>query len=134
MKNFLYIIAMLVLLSSCRGQDEGLDSEQIAMQTLVDALTAINSHDYEAYFNTLDLGTDIDSIQQEVIMRTIIQHQDWQDKRKGAVADIKSVNADIICDSVFIVYYQLTFSDSTCEVSSQKMVRHGDIWKLRVRN
>lgn len=134
MKNLLCFVALLALLASCRGQEVEVDSGQQAKQALVDAITALNSHDYEAYYHALDFGCEIDSVQQTVILRTLIQHQSWQDQRKGQVADIRAVNADMICDSVLMVYYQLTFADSTQVVSSQKMVRHGGTWKLRVRN
>lgn len=134
MKNLLYIVVLSALLSSCWGQNVEVDSGQKAKQALVDALTAINIHDYDAYFQALDFGCEMDSVQKALMMRTFIQHQDWQDKHKGIVADIKAVSADMISDSVYMVYYQLTFSDSTCEVSSQKMVCYGDTWKLRVRN
>lgn len=134
MKYLLLTVVTLVLLTSCWMLQKEVNNEEQARQALLDALTAINSHDFESYYNSLDFGTEFDSVQKQVVLSTIMQHQDWQDKRKGLVADISTISLDLVSDSVCIIFYQLTFSDSTKEVSSQKMVRCDEKWKLRMRN
>ena len=47
---------------------------------------------------------------------------------------IVMASAGIMANLVDTVYYQYTFVDDTKEAGSQKMVRHGETWKIRLRN
>ncbi len=62
------------------------------------------------------------------------QHLGWRRSERAAVMSIDILEKVMEEDSVCTVYYQYTFADDTKEAGSQKMVRHGETWKLRLRN
>lgn len=129
-----YLLLGLVLLglSSCWG-DKRLPEDQ-AKAVLKESLTALQRHDVDTYINNVDFGTDMDSLQEAFMRHVLEQHQDRQDQLRGAVQGIEMIDAEMQGDSVCLVFYQLMFPDSTVEVASQKMVRVGEKWKIRVRN
>jgi len=123
---------VLLGLTSCWG-DKGLPEDQ-AKAVLKEALTALQRHDVDAYLRCVDFGTDMDSLQEVFMRRVLEQHQDRQDQLRGAVSGIDMIDAEMQGDSVCMVFYQMTFPDSMVEVASQKMIRVGKNWKIRLRN
>ncbi|MBQ6965959.1 MAG: hypothetical protein IJP82_09790 [Bacteroidaceae bacterium] len=125
---------LLVIGLSCLVSCQEKTFEEAAKETLKGALEALNRDDYDAYLQYVDFGTEMDSAQ-EVFMRNVLkQHLGWQRAERAAVVSIDMIDAQMQSDSVYTVYYQYTFADSTKEVASQKMVRHGEKWKIRLRN
>lgn len=116
--------------SSCRE----LTSEEKAKETLREALEALNQNDHDAYLQCVDFGTVMDSVQEAVMRDVLRQHLEWRRKERPSVVSIDMVDAKMHGDTICTVYYQYTFADSTKEVASQKMVRYGEDWKIRLRN
>lgn len=131
-KSCMLLGLVLLGLSSCRG-DKRLPEEQ-AKAVLKEALAALQRHDVDTYINNVDFGTDMDSLQETFMRHVLEQHQDRQDQLRGAVMGIDVIDAEMQGDSVCLVFYQMLFPDSTLEVASQKMIRVGERWKIRLRN
>ena len=129
MRRLKFLVMFLVLcLVACQEKSEG------PMHALQEALEALNREDYDTYLQHVDFGTTMDSTQQAAMRQVLRQHLGWRQSERAAVVAINMVEAKMLGDSICTVYYQYTFADSTKEVASQKMVRHGEIWKLRLRN
>lgn len=124
------LFCCLLCLSSCHE----LTLEEKAKATLKEALEALNRDDHDVYLKSVDFGTEMDSVQEAVMRDALRQHLEWQRKERPAVVSIDMVDSKMHGDSICTVYYQYTFADSTKEVASQKMVRYGEEWKIRLRN
>lgn len=119
---------LVLCLAACQEKSVG------PTYALQEALEALNREDYDTYLQHVDFGTTMDSTQQATMRQVLRQHLGWRQSERAAVVGINMVEAKMLGDSICTVYYQYTFADSTKEVASQKMVRHGEIWKLRLRN
>ena len=128
---FILSVLMLSILSGCNFRDN--DPAAVPKRVLLEALRHLETHDYDAYIENVDMRCLTDSQQTDIMLRALSQHQAWQEAKKGK-ADIDIVEAMMIGDTVCTVFYQLTFPDSTKEVSSQKMVLYDGQWRIRVRN
>lgn len=98
------------------------------------ALEALNQEDYDTYLKHVDFGAEMDSAQEASMRDALKQHLEWQRSEYASVMSIDIVDAKMRGDSICTVYYQYTFADGKKEVSSQKMVRQGEVWKIRLRN
>jgi hypothetical protein len=76
----------------------------------------------------------MDSTQVLYMKQALRQHLGWRRSERAAVVAIDVQDVKMQGDSICMVYYQYTFADGTKEVSSQKMVRYGEDWKIRLRN
>ena len=101
---------------------------------LMKALEALNQEDYDAYLHRVDFGTEMDSVQTSYMKEALRQHLGWRRSERAAVMSIDILEKVMEEDSVCTVYYQYTFADDTKETGSQKMVRNGETWKIRLRN
>lgn len=128
MKKVGIILVCLLCLVSCE------EKEREPEVVLKNALEALNREDYDAYLQRVDWGVEMDSTQTLYMKRTLRQHVGWRRSERAAVVAIDVQDVKMQGDSVCTVYYQYTFADGTNEVSSQKMVRYGEDWKLRLRN
>ena len=123
------VISLFVLcLVSCEEQKHEPED------TLKSALVALNEGNYDAYLQRVDFGADMDSAQMASMKDVLRQHLGWRRSERAAVVSIDIVDAKMQGDSISTVYYQYTFANNTTEVGSQKMVRYGEEWKLRLRN
>ena len=130
------VAVMCMLLSSCLSscwQRSELPEDQ-AKIALREALTALQQRDVDGYMQRVDLGCDMDSVQENLVRHALEQHQDRQDRVRGAAIALDMIDAEMCGDSVCLVFYQMVFPDSTAEVACQKMVRVGSEWKIRPRN
>ena len=118
----------LLCLVSCE------EKEREPEVVLKNALEALNREDYDAYLQRVDWGVEMDSTQTLYMKQALRQHVGWRRSERAAVVSIDVQDVKMQGDSVCTVYYQYTFADGTNEVSSQKMVRYGEDWKLRLRN
>ncbi len=109
-------------------------SEEVAKATLKAALTALDEGNYDAYLQHVDLGMELDSARKSFMDSLLRQHVGWRRSERAAVVAIDMVDATMQGDSICTVYCQYTFADSTKEVLSQKMVKQGEAWKIRLRN
>lgn len=128
MKKVGIILACLLCLVSCE------EKEREPEVVLKNALEALNREDYDAYLQRVDWGVEMDSTQTLYMKQALRQHMGWRRSERAAVVSIDVQDVKMQGDSVCTVYYQYTFADGTNEVSSQKMVRYGEDWKLRLRN
>lgn len=111
-----------------------LTPREAAQETLKEALEALNRDDHDAYLSHVDFGAEMDSVQTAYMKDLWRQHLGWQREERAAVVSLDMIDAKLYGDSICIVYYQYTYADGTQEVGSQKMVRHGEEWKIRLRN
>lgn len=128
MKKVGIILVCLLCLMSCE------EKEREPEVVLKNALDALNREDYDAYLQRVDWGVEMDSTQTLYMKQALRQHVGWRRSERAAVVAIDVQDVKMQSDSVCTVYYQYTFADGTNEVSSQKMVRYGEDWKLRLRN
>jgi hypothetical protein len=128
MKKVGIILVCLLCLVSCE------EKEREPEVVLKNALEALNREDYDAYLQRVDWGVEMDSTQTLYMKQALRQHVGWRRSERAAVVSIDVQDVKMQGDSVCTVYYQYTFADGTNEVSSQKMVRYGEDWKLRLRN
>ena len=128
MKKVGIILSCLLCLVSCE------EKEREPEVVLKNALEALNREDYDAYLQRVDWGVEMDSTQMLYMKQALRQHVGWRRSERAAVVAIDVQDVKMQGDSVCTVYYQYTFADGTNEVSSQKMVRYGEDWKLRLRN
>ena len=128
MKKVGIILVCLLCLVSC--EEKKREPEVV----LKNALEALNREDYDAYLQRVDWGVEMDSTQTLYMKQALRQHVGWRRSERAAVVAIDVQDVKMQGDSVCTVYYQYTFADGTNEVSSQKMVRYGEDWKLRLRN
>lgn len=126
--RYIFIFSFLLCLASCQ------EKEHEPEATLKKALEALNAENYDAYLQHVDFGADMDSAQIASMKDVLRQHLGWRRSERAAVVSIDIVDAKMQGDSISTVYYQYTFADNTTEVGSQKMVRYGEEWKLRLRN
>ena len=128
MKKVGIILVCLLCMVSCE------EKEREPEVVLKNALEALNREDYDAYLQRVDWGVEMDSTQTLYMKQALRQHVGWRRSERAAVVSIDVQDVKMQGDSVCTVYYQYTFADGTNEVSSQKMVRYGEDWKLRLRN
>ena len=128
MKKVGIILVCLLCLVSCE------EKEREPEVVLKNALEALNREDYDAYLQRVDWAVEMDSTQTLYMKQALRQHVGWRRSERAAVVAIDVQDVKMQGDSVCTVYYQYTFADGTNEVSSQKMVRYGEDWKLRLRN
>ena len=124
--------ALLLALSACWSRKE-LPEDQ-ATSAFLKAFSTLQGGDVEGYMQYVDFGGEMDSLQRSVLCRLLTQHQDLRVRQKGELLGIEAVDAQMQGDTVCTVFCQLTFADSTAELVSQKMVRVGEDWKVRLRN
>ena len=130
MKRFLPpVFLLLMCLVACSDKKE--QAPETALQT---ALEALEKEDYDSYLKAVDFGADMDSAQEAYMRDVLRQHLSWRRAKRENIVSIDMVDAIMKGDTVCTVYYQYTYADSTREVASQKMVRKGEVWKLRLRN
>lgn len=132
MKNILLLCFLLFLACACR--EETVNPVDSAKKVLAEALDSLYSHNYGKYVSSVDFGEDMSREQQKVLLYVLRQHQERQDTLKGYVSSCEIIDAKQESDSVITLYYEIKFADGLSEVNSQKMVRVGDVWKIRVRN
>ena len=130
-KSKLILIVGLVLVMCLVSCEE---KEREPEVVLKNALEALNREDYDAYLQRVDWGVEMDSTQTLYMKQALRQHVGWRRSERAVVVAIDVQDVKMQGDSVCTVYYQYTFADGTNEVSSQKMVRYGEDWKLRLRN
>lgn len=124
-----FLVMILVLcLAACQEKPVG------PTHTLKEALEALEREDYDAYLRCVDFGAEMDSVQMKCMQQVLRQHVGWRRSKRPSVVSIDMIDSQMQDDSICMVYYQYTFADSTKEVGSQKMVRLGEDWKLRLRN
>lgn len=130
MKHIYKYILLVLCFVSCHE----LTPEEAAQQTLKEALEALNRDDHEAYLQCVDFGVEMDSTQTSYMKDLWRQHLGWRRAERAAVESIDMVDIKMQDDSICTVYYQYSYADGTKEVGAQKMVRHGEEWKIRLRN
>ncbi|MDO4201108.1 MAG: hypothetical protein Q4D25_03125 [Bacteroidales bacterium] len=126
--RIILILGLMLSLWSCEEKER--EPEIVLMK----ALEALNHEDYDAYLQRVDFGTEMDSVQTFYMKEALRQHLGWRRSERAAVMSIDILEKVMEEDSVCTVYYQYTFVDDTKEAGSQKMVRHGETWKIRLRN
>lgn len=122
---------LLLLFVSCHENEI---KEKGAGEYLLPAITALQQNDFDTYLSYTDVADNIDSVQYNLLFTLFCQHQDKQLAERGSVAKVEIVDTKYQSDSVTTVFYKLVYSNKSEEISSQKMVKVGDTWKIRIRN
>lgn len=121
-------LCLVLFLVSCE------EKEREPENTLKEALEALEKNDHDGYLKHVDMGDDMDAAKTAYMKDALRQHVGWRRSERAAVLSIDMIDAQMNGDSICTVYYQYSFADGTKEVGAQKMVRHGQEWKLRLRN
>lgn len=134
MKRFLpYVMFLLVgCLMACH--DKIVAPEDEAKETLRSALEALGNGDYDAYMDCVDYGAAMTPEKRSVMRDVLRQHVGWRTERKGAVASIDIVDAEMDGDSACAVFYRYVYADGTEEMAMQEMVHRDGVWKLKARH
>ena len=130
MKSKVLYILLILCLSACHEKT----TEEVIKESLTVALEALERGDYNGYLHHVDMGAPMDSAQRAFMKDALRQHQEWKGAERPAVVSVDVVDIQLDGDSICTAYCQYTFADSTKEVMSHKMVRHGEKWKIRLRN
>lgn len=132
-KPFLYILLLVsIAIASCHeAMVEPTDAPKAALKAALDAL---HSDDLDTYLQSVDFSTEMDSLQLVCMKAVLSQHAEEQAAEGVSVQKVEMVDAVMESDSVCTVYYQQSYSGGASDVLSQKMVRQGDTWKIRLRN
>lgn len=125
---------LFLLVALCLAACHESAPEEVVKESLKAALEALERGDYEEYLQHVDMGAPMDSVQRAVMLDALRQHQEWKGAERPSVVAVDVVDAQFEDDSVCLAYCQYTFADSTKEVVWHKMIRHGDEWKIRLRN
>lgn len=133
MRN-LQIFCSLLLLFVTACQSGPQSPEEAAKVVLEEALEALQTGNFDCYFEHADFGVTLDSLQIESLKNVLRQHQEWKRTECAEVLAVEVIDVHLLNDSVCTAHYQYVFADSTKEVVSQKMVRRGEDWKIRIRN
>ncbi len=123
-------MGLVLCLTACREKT----AEEMAQETLLEALEALERNDHDGYLKHVDMGVDMDVAKARYLKNALRQHVGWRRSERAAVVAINMIDVKRECDSICTVYYQYTFADGTREVGAQKMVRHGEEWMIRLRN
>lgn len=129
--RFAIYILLIMCIGACQKNDEPTNAPKLLM---LDALDKLAAHDYDGYMELVDIDCEMDSAHRAFMKQVLSQYQQRQEVRKGYVQNKHVVNAKLLSDTVCVVYYKLTFPKNVEEVNTQKMVKVGDDWKLRLRN
>lgn len=131
--RFVALLAVLAVLMGCGAKQKS--REQLLKEFVERALTErYLKNDYESYLNDVDYGTDLDTVQQQMLIAMHKQFTDFQQKKHGAVAYVKMTDVSEEADSVCYVHYIVVYADSTQESSMMKVVEEGGEWKIKSRN
>ena len=125
---------IILLCLSCLQSFRELTSEEAAKETLKEAMEALNREDYDAYLQHADFGVEMDSAKWAFMRDVLKQHLGWRRNERASLVSIDMIDAQMSGDTICTVFCQYTFADGTQEVVSQKMIRVGEEWKLRLRN
>lgn len=134
MRNLQIFCSLLLLLFMTACQSGPKSPEEAAKVVLEEALEALQTGDFDLYFEHADFGVALDSFQMTSMKNVLRQHQEWKCAERAEVLAVEVIDVHLLNDSVCTAHYQYVFADSTREVVSQKMVRRGENWKIRVRN
>lgn len=132
-RHTLFSVLVTVLVAGLSGC-HSVTPDEAVKASLQSALDALEREDYDAYLDMVDFGQPLDSAQMAVMRKVVIQHVAKHRAERAEVIGAEVFDARMLSDSVYMVYYRYLYADSISDVSSQKMVRHGKDWKLRVRN
>ena len=133
-KIVVFVLTVLIASFAISCRDTEVDPKDAPAKAMIDALQKLYAHDYDAYLSCAELDGEDDSVHMELYKQILAQHQEYQYSAKGNVVEFDVVDVKFSGDTVCTVLYQLAFPDSTKEISSQKMVRVGDDWKIKIRN
>ncbi len=125
---------LFLLVALCLAACHESAPENVMKESLKAALEALERGDYERYLQHVDIGVPLDSVQRAFMLDALRQHQEWRGAERPSVVAVDVVDTQLQNDSICLAYCQYTFADSTKEVVGHKLVRHGDEWKIRLRN
>ena len=127
---FLLILSTALAFVSCSDDSP----HKVVSDTFEAAMDAFHNRRFDEYMESVDYGCEMDSIQKDVLVKTYSQYLDRMAQNDGALQSLNVVDVVFSSDTVCDVYYEMLFADSVAVQHCQKMVRTGDVWKLRVRN
>lgn len=133
MKAIVWMLCFMLLLATACEEKVKVDPTLAPRMALQEALDAQARGDVAAYISYMDFGgAEPDSVRKMLLMAAIRQKcQSIQEQKQGLQSSQVSA-ARMRSDSVATVFYNLYFNDGDSVSCSQKMVRHGGVWKLQM--
>lgn len=127
--SVLLLLCTMAILSCTKQEISAHDAPKVALEHALDSLYA---HSYDAYIDAVDY---VYAPFDRQLMRNLLQqHVEGVEQEKGVVVDCYADSVLFHNDTVATVYYRLSYSTGTSELSSQKMNRVGGDWKIRIRH
>ncbi len=134
-RAFVYILMMVVLalsVSSCESVDTDKTAPVKALMT--EALDSLRAGRYETYLKSYVDLSDMDSTLIPVLAKAYSQEQGRLAKTNGSFNGYVVNHAQLVNDSLAIVYYDMQYADGTCETCAQRLVCIDGQWKIKIRN
>lgn len=126
------LFACVCLFYGCGGEKKA-DASIAPRKAMEEALNAFYSNDFNSYVNMVDYGTELDSVEREVVLNVMSQYHERQSAKKGGVSGYEILSVDMSSDSLATVYFDLFFGNDSVEMCSEKMILRSGQWKIRVR-
>lgn len=134
-RAFVYILStvMLVLsVSSCEYADT--DETAPVKAFMAEALDSLRAGRYETYLKSYVDLSDMDSTLIPILAKAYSQEQGRIAKTNGSFNGYIVNHAQLVNDSLAIVYYDMQYADGTCETCAQRLVCINGEWKIKIRN
>ena len=129
----LWLIAVaVVLMAGCAGRK----SRQQRLREFVERALAERymEGDYESYMESVDYGTELDTVQTQMILALHRQFADRMEKTHGRVVSVGISDMKAEADTVSFVHYTVTYADSTEQATMMKVVENNGTWRIKSRN
>lgn len=127
------LIASMAMLLSCSENKKTVDATIAPRKAMEEALNAFYSNDFDTYVSLIDYGADLDSVERQVVLNVMSQYHERQAAKKGGVTKFEVLSADMPCDSLATVYFDLVFGNDSVEMCSEHLILRDGQWKIKVR-
>jgi len=134
MRKGLCIILAVAVLSAVGCRPKADDRTEEPRRIMQQALNEFLRGEYGQFMSRLDFGGDFDSLQEEAVSLAFIRQQQVVREARSGMQGALVVSAKMQSDSVATVFFREYFANGDSLDCSQKLVRKGGEWRLRMRN
>lgn len=134
MRSILYAFVLLVLCCCMNACGDSEDQYAQPKEDLKNAMDLYYRNSLDSFYMYLDFGEELDTVQRTIIMASYRLHLAQVNNEFQGVKSIEPKLVRVESDTVVYVVYDLVYGNRQRETSSQKMIKEGDNWKLRIRN